>query len=295
MHETRVLTFVSRRQAGVWTNLPSIAMSILRRVERSSIVCIDLGHRYEMLNHFGVSPSAFPAHGTVADILSRGDVAERLPTSLVSYSDLVSRAVAKSPDSLNAAYVDCVARMDQAFQTLYLMPLQVPPAPAHDPYDGAFTAALEALIETLAVEVQPLSIWVTFEGQPEARLFAPILTQNVALRWSLDRCDHIVSLVRHDSTQRFFDGVPIPELIGREQGWRKKLRIVLTRSEGRVRPSAPVAPLLLGTLPYLDGIGRAVSAGRIPFLDLLLADVLDPDEKRYLIQVNAIASALASA
>lgn len=301
-----IVLFISRRGAGVWTNLPSLSFEFLRiSTAPSNILWIDLGLRYEMLNHFRIQPGSFPFESCLAGIAAALRTKRQIDiTKIVSYdatlswtSDMQSPLSVPSPgiSSAVSAYSTFVSALAAKGKRVYMVPLH-----AHDPTSASSIAGLKTdeldwTIATLLRELKPTCTIFTCEGQPEAHLFTKRLSEDKTLQWCLGLTDTIVCMVRHDSEQRFCDGVAIPSLLSRNPVWRDRIRIILTRASSRPPVPFHLANIVLGHLPFAEFVGESVSGGRIPVIDLLCkmdSQMLSGTESEYLHCLNEIAKKL---
>jgi hypothetical protein len=301
------VTFASRRGAGVWTNLPSLTAAMLsRRAAPGVAIWFDLGMRYEMLNHLGIAPSAFPAESTLAGI-AEAMAADVTPTAdgLLEFSSLVLGSDGAGTGALSRVlgpggleYRASIAAFAAQGCRIYVVPLQAPTklALGADLPDRSKECqrAIRAVVDT----IQPEYTFLTCEGQPEAGLLGAQVASNTLLRWALEVAEIILCLVRHDSDQRFEDGIAIPALLSRHAGWRDRLRIVQTRAGPDIDVPPELGDVVLGHVPFSEFVGLAVSTGRVP-VHQARAQGLDSSgdaaESMYLRCIDELAVRLAAA
>jgi hypothetical protein len=269
----RIVTFVSRRAAGVWTTLPSLTFQLLR--EESSegggrVLWIDFGRRFEMLNHLAIEPARFPPASTLAALLTKSPEFEI--RHLLTYSAAVkvgadnNDGLARLGGDAAAEYRQVVASWTKDRGDIYMVARDVLQAEAQTIPVSELAAALARLHERLA----PSWTFLTFEGQPEEPLFTNALQSDELLRWSLDNSSIVLSFVRFDNRQRFLDSVGVPDAISRSPSWRERLRVVLTRCQ--TAPIVPdhLRPYFAGRVPFAQFVGTSVNYGRIPLVDIAI-------------------------
>lgn len=271
----RVVTMTSRRGAGVWSHLPSLTASLLqRRAAPTTAVWIDLGLRYEMLNHLGIPSSNVPAGASLTGLMKRRDAGDDpgrgdlLELTAVTLGDgrggaPLVRLLGANPDEYRSA----VQSFREAGHRIFMVPFQVPGFAAPDSESPDHAARCERTIERVVSLCQPDFVFLTCEGQPESNLFGALLARSILLQWALNVADLIFCLVRHDSAQRFHDSVSIPSLLSRNPDWRDQIRIGLTRTSSDVAVPDSLRKIVLGHLPFSELVGHAVSLGRIPIFD----------------------------
>jgi len=277
-HLAKVLTFVSRRGAGVWSTLPSLTAELLsKRREFASILWVDLGLRYEMLNHLRIVPTWFPGRACTLGLcdLIADDAGTFSNQTLVTFEDSVLGNPAKAlepacawTDDLADAYLEQVKGLQRRRRGITLLPLQVATRSGADLDNPEAVAGYIACIEAAISTTRPDLVMFTCEGQPEGSLFSVRLARSTMLQYAINRAHRVICLVRHDSPQRFDDGIAVPALIGQRPEWAERIRIVLTRSPADFEVPAAFHAQVLGSLPFGDFIGRSISRGRIPLLDL---------------------------
>lgn len=301
------LTFVSRRGAGVWTTIPGLSVELLSpRHEFASILWVDLGLRYEMLNHLRIVPTWFPGDASVLGVCEAMQRRSASPPSIdfVTFHDTVVGRPASGltpsriwNDDLADAYIAQVHELHSRGRTITLLPLQVALRSGAD-LDAANTVSLYVdAIESAIRQVVPDIVMFTCEGQPEGGLFAARLAQSALLQYAIGRADRVLCLVRHDSPQRFDDGISVPALIGQHHEWTDRVRIILTRVAGSYQVPPSLQQRVLGCLPFGDFIGRSVSRGRIPTLDLAAETAMrrqpTPEATSYSSMMEALAARVA--
>jgi len=295
----QVVTLISRRGAGVWTNLPSLSVQrLLSSPQPTSILWVDFGLRYEMLNHFRIPPALFPERSCLLGLRNALRTSGLNADDIVTYDRALhwSSAVStpSSPESVeniaDPGYSAFIANLAGSNRRIFMVPLQVPQAVADATAAQLSVHDIEATITQVINVVQPTWIVLTCEGQPEAHLFGEKLGDET-VRWCLDNATVIVSLVRHDSEERFRDGIAIPTILSTNPTWRDRLRVVLTRASPPIQVSPQFSEVVLGFLPFADFVGESVSAGRIPLVDILCRDSQGPisaAEREYTARLTGI-------
>jgi hypothetical protein len=300
------ITLIARRSAGVWTHLPSITASVLADLGRPcTALWVDLGMRYEMLNHLAIPPGSVNVSQCLSG-LARARRGGAIPQArYIELSECILGLGDRSVPPLSVhtgadgeAYITEVRRWSEAGARTYMLPHHAPDAPAMSIVRDIDLSDFAATIQDAADGAGAELVFLTCEGQPEARLFELELRRRMLLPWALDTAALIVTLVRHDSVARFQDSVAIPTILSRQPSWRGKLRLILTRSADTIS-SAPgwLQALVLGRLPFSDFIGQSVSKGKIPYFDALLsAKSPKPDLPAvdYLSAVRQVADVLVS-
>jgi hypothetical protein len=275
---SKYVVMVSRRAAGVWTHLPSLTFMLMSKLEpRRPILWVDFGLRYEMLNHLLIDPARFPQALSLIGLLSRSDLSGPIEKNdLMAYSqtiavDKVAGAEAKLSEIQGedpCAYCEYVDHLRLKGIDAFLLPIQVPSLQKGGLLSGLNVSDVEKILSRIERELQPAFIFLTFEGQPEAKIFAKKVEEDHLLNWSLDKATIILCLVRFDSKQRFEDSVAIPTHLSRSPGLKDRLRLILTRCIYPPFVQPELERYLLGTLPFANFVGESVNNGRIPVIDI---------------------------
>jgi hypothetical protein len=237
--------------------------------------------RYEMLNHLAIPPGSIQAAQCLSGLV-RARLAQitnpeahclELSRTILGSRDNVVTAFSQHAGADSQIYMAEVLRWREAGARTYMLPLYAPEAPAMSIVRESDLSEFVAMVEEVAHSTDAELVFLTCEGQPEARMFELELRRHMLLRWALDKADLVISLVRHDSVARFQDSVAIPSILSRHPGWRGKLRLVLTRSAETIS-NAPISlqEIVIGRLPFSDFIGKSVSQGRIPYFDAVATD-----------------------
>jgi hypothetical protein len=240
---------------------------------------IDFGLRYEMLNHFRIQPSSFPAQscliGLAEMVKSEGrvDSSKVIPFDTTLSWPLYTSAPrqsgsAKSLD-VHSPYRRLISDLAALGNRIYMVPFQLPELAADAPLAALSVEELNFVVESMITALAPTYTVFTCEGQPEAHLFSDKLADDNILQWCLNRADTIACMVRYDSEKRFDDGIAIPSLLSRSPTWRNRLRLILTRASHAPRVPSQFTNTVLGHLPFADFVGESVSNGRVPLVDLL--------------------------
>ncbi len=314
----RIVTMASRRGAGVWSHLPSMTIALLsRRMAPSAALWVDLGRRYEMLNHLGVAASTVREPASLVGIVEGGDANGPIdPGKLLELTE-ATLGVAPNTDPRRDApggaggeayygdeppvrllgpdterYRSTVSGFAGQGHRIFMVPLQVPSLLAQAPDATDRSEEYASAIRRIVRATDPQYVFLTCEGQPEAHLFGDQLATNTLLQWALDVCVVILCLVRHDSVPRFHDSVAIPALLSRNPRWRGKLRLALTRAADDVTVPPELQDMVLGRLPYSPFVGQAVSLGRIPAFDIPSGWTRPPEQDRYMRLIEALAERL---
>lgn len=301
----RTFALVSRRAAGVWTNLPSLTYALLDLLPSASVaVWVDFGMRYEMFNHFRIDAYGFPADNTLLALMARRSGGQSISAShLTTYDQVVCgsrRQASERPLScihgdMDTEYRNTVAERADAGQQIYMIPWHTPLVPPKCLGYGADTQLIDDVLVSVIDTLKPQFMFLTWEGQPEARLFRPRLREDSVLGWGLGEAHQIVSFVRFDSEERFRDSVSIPSLLAEEQSYREKLNLVLTRASRRPCQDVAASGYVIGQLPFADSVGQAVNSGRVPIIDIWNRErmqSMQAGEKHYLEAVTSLARRL---
>ncbi|USX56219.1 hypothetical protein [Lentzea sp. HUAS12] len=309
-----IVTMASRRGAGVWSHLPSLTVALLsRRKDPSTALWVDLGRRYEMLNHLGLAASLVQERASLAGIVDCcGEETATDPSALLELTAATLGAHASegmAGDSSDRGYYgdappirllgpgieqyrSAVSSFSSQGHRVFMVPLEVPSPPAKMPVVTNRSAEFASAVRRIVRATDPQYVFLTCEGQPEAHLFGEQLANNTLLQWALDVSAIILCFVRHDSVPRFHDSVAIPALLSRNPRWRNRLRLALTRATEE--PSVPPAmqDMVLGHLPFSQFVGQAVSLGRIPVFDIPRGRPSPPEQNRYMRSIEALAQRL---
>jgi hypothetical protein len=273
-----ICTLVSRRAAGVWTQLPSLTYALLDLLPPPcTVVWADFGLRYEMFNHLRIAAHGFPRHSTLLQLMAHKSAGRAVSASdLTTYAQTVcgnalppfAKALSEIRGEKIQEYRHIVARRTTSGEQIYMLPWYAPLVPAKLLTHAVDVGLLEAVMLDLLERLKPRFLFLTWEGQPEARLFQARLREDALLRWGLAESHLLISLVRFDSEERFRDSVSVPTLLAEDRTLRHKLRLVLTRVARQPRPEAAAIGHVIGQLPFAAFVGEAVNAGRIPFVDM---------------------------
>jgi hypothetical protein len=301
------ITLASRRGAGVWSHLPSISTNVLAQPGGiRTALWVDLGLRYEMLNHLGIPPTRVGAAQCLSGVVAEkertgqfGDVDPlELGTATLGADDGSTGPLCTRMGTGLDPYLAEVRLWRDIAARIYMLPFHVPAAPVTSLVSDIHLRQYASAIEHTAHAVGADLVFLTCEGQPEARMFENELSRHMLLRWALDKASIIVSLVRHDSLARFQDGIAIPTILSRYPDWRSKLALVLTRSAEPIDTApAELRAFVLGRLPFSQFIAHAASLGRVPLFD---RDNWAGDEhsssevQEYTLAVQNVARALAN-
>src|ERR1051326_8603813 len=189
-----VVMLISRRGAGIWTNLPSLSFQFLRLAPPStSMLWIDFGLRYEMLNHFRIQPSSFPAQscliGLAEMVKSEGrvDSSKVIPFDTTLSWPLYTSAPrqsgsAKSLD-VHSPYRRLISDLAALGNRIYMVPFQLPELAADAPLAALSVEELNFVVESMITALAPTYTVFTCEGQPEAHLFSDKLADDNILQW----------------------------------------------------------------------------------------------------------------
>jgi hypothetical protein len=272
-----IYAFVSRRAAGVWTNLPSLTYALLDPLPPpNAVIWADFGMRYEMFNHFRIDAYGFSPNGTILQLMASKAAGQTVSAvDLTTYDQVVcgierqlsEKALSRIQGDRILEYRNTVAHRAKGGEKIYMLPWHTPLVPPKLLANSVDIQLLEAVMVDLLEQLRPRFVFLTWEGQPEARLFRPKLREDSLLRWGLNESHRIISLVRFDSEERFRDSVSIPALLGEDQVHCEKLRLVLTRAIQRPRSNVAAYRHVIGQLPFAAFVGQAVNAGRIPIID----------------------------
>jgi hypothetical protein len=309
----RIVTMASRRGAGVWTHLPSMTIALLaQRTAPSTALWVDLGRRYEMLNHLGIAASTIREPASLAGIVDGGRANGPIdPGTLLELTaaTLGAPSAGIGSGTTNGAYYgdqppvrllgtdtvryrSTVSSFAAQGHRIFMIPFQVPSLLAQAPdatdHSEEYTSAIQQIVHATDAQY----VFLTCEGQPEAHLFGAQLASNTLLQWALDVCIIILCLVRHDTPQRFHDSVAIPALLSRNPRWRGRLRLALTRAANDVTIPPELQDMVLGHLPYSTFVAQAVSLGRIPMFDFPSSGARLPEQDSYLRSIEALAGSL---
>lgn len=292
-----VSLLISRRGAGVWTNLPSLTFEFLRNVPGpASVLWLDFGLRYEMLNHFRIQPIHFPHKSTLPGLAGqvRMDGVIRAD-DIVAYDQLLASTGHTLLPSSKQTYDNIVLDLAKQQKRAYLIPVQLAQSGGGIAFPNLKVDELESAVGSILDSVKPTHTVFTCEGQPEAGLFSEKLADDKILQWCLDHCTKIVCMIRHDSEQRFQDGIAIPSVLSRNPVWRSRLRLLLTRATRSPRIPAQFLDMVIGHLPFAEFVGESVSNGRIPLIDLLAKgsqESLSDTEQEYVTCVSNVSHKL---
>jgi hypothetical protein len=306
----KYITMVSRRAAGVWTHLPSLTYSLLAGLERPRpILWVDFGLRYEMFNHLRINPARFPERSSLLGLIEQytsGGTFSR--NNLISYKQTVIGKNSEEGISIvpvseirgpkTDKYREHIARLSSDGQEIYMIPLQVPAPHVDATGIDLDVTNLEKTMDLIVKELKPVFTFLTFEGQPEGRIFARKITEDKVLGWGLDVSETILSLVRFDSEQRFKDSISIPTLLSRHPDSRKRLRLVLNRVLTPPNIQPELKQYVLGNLPFAEFIAVSVNAGRIPIIDIWCRQVegqISKAEENYMDCCDSLSKQLATA
>jgi hypothetical protein len=275
---TTVLAFVSRRAAGIWTNLPSLTYSLLNLLPPpNSAIWIDFGLRYEMFNHFRIDAHTFSPNCTLLQLMAMKTEGKIIPIKdIITYDQVVSSTIlhlsGKTISQIQGDnvkdYLNTVSCQAKIGHRIYMIPWYTPLVSETLLLNDVDLNLLDGILSDILEQLRPQFLFMTWEGQPEVRLFKPKLQEDVLLRWGLNEAHRIISLVRFDSEERFYDSVSVPALIVEELPYLEKLRIVLTRATQRPRSDVAAFNNVIGQLPFVAFVGQSVNTGRIPIIDM---------------------------
>ena len=259
----KLICLMSRRAAGVWSLLPSLAYHNLRDIQgNATIVLVDFGKRFEMFEHFNIDPSSFSDDCSILSLIKHPDK-KRL---LDYYTDFVlNESISKD---IISEYLEFTRKIHGEDKHLLLCQFKSghPQAGNHEIQDYKL---LNTGLLKLAEIYKPDIVYLTFEGQPERPLFDEKLAEDRTMLLSLDTCDIILSLVRTDSLTKFEEGIAIPEYLAENPEWGKKIYLFLTRHNQEMRIPDDLSNFVIGSSPYFDQIGQSIESGRIPWVDFI--------------------------
>lgn len=274
----RTTTIVARRAAGVWTLLPSLAYQNLTDLdEQATVLLMDFGLRYEMLAHLKVNALTLPNQYSFLGLAALLDTdlshSEDL-TLLEYYRDIVApstRIVQFLPDvrTPERPYVELLSALHEQGKCLLLCPFDSGPFGASPRSTSVDLSTLARSLQAIAQTTRPDLIYLTFEGQPERPIFDEKLKTDLTMRFCLDLCDNVLSLVRTDSMTRFEEGIAIPLLLAENDLWEPKIRLFLTRHPQDASVPEALDDIVIGQSPFLDMIGQSIHSGRIPWVDFM--------------------------
>jgi len=259
----KLICLMSRRAAGVWSLLPSLAYHNLHDIQgEAKIVLIDFGKRYEMFEHFNIDPSSFSDDCSLA-YLTQHPSEKKL---LDYYNDFVlNKSISKD---ISNEYLAFTKKPSLEEKHLLLCPFNS----SHSPNSNSDIPDFELLssgLLRLAELYKPAIVYLTFEGQPERPLFDEKLAEDRAMLLSLDVSDIILSLVRTDSPTKFEEGIAIPSYLAENPEWEKKIYLFLTRHSQEISIPDDMSNFVVGKSPYFDQIGQSIETGRIPWIDFM--------------------------
>ena len=256
----KLLCLISRRAAGVWSLLPSLAYQNLSHLkEGGNIVLIDFGRRNEMFEHFKVAPGNIPPTVSLASLDKNNQI------ELINYyKDIVLKL--GDVQKLGSDYRAFVEKLELENKKLLLCPYQTMHVYSSSMDNNDIL--LESSLISIAEKYNPKLIYLTFEGQPERPIFDKKLFEDKIMEFCLDACDIILSLVRTDSVTRFNEGIDIPAYLAFNPKWRSKLRLFLTRHSVDIEIPKELSNFVMGTSPFFESLGQSIESGRIPWVDL---------------------------
>lgn len=275
LNNTTIYSFVSRRAAGVWTNLPSLTYLMLKMVDSdSSAVWIDFGMRYEMFNHFRINTSRFNNANSICQFIKNKRNNESISfNELLTYNDIINSDDDSDSKLANilgdekdiGTYKKKIKELDKLGIKIFLLPMYIQQDLSPD--IDIDLDLLESVLIDLIAKKRPKYIFLTWEGQPEGEIFRNKIINDNILNWGLRNSHKIISLVRFDSEKRFLDGIQIPNIICENDIFAAKTKIVLTRVSTRPRINSQAYNFVIGELPFASIIGQSVNSGRIPIID----------------------------
>lgn len=287
----KLLCLASRRAAGVWSLLPSLAyQNLIHLKESGNIILIDFGRRNEMFEHFKVAPANFPKIVSLAKF-EKGNKDELINY----YQDIVLGY--GDEHKVGSEYRLFVEKLEIEKRKLLLYPYQT----MHVYSSGidSSDAILENSLISIAEKYHPKLIYLTFEGQPERPIFDKKLSEDKIMKFCLNACDIILSLVRTDSITRFNEGIDIPAYLAFNPEWRSKIRLFLTRHSFDMELPKELSNFVIGASPFFDLIGQSIESGRIPWVDFKVGRYDEKDTEliskyfegieqasRYILEIN---------
>jgi hypothetical protein len=269
-----MVTVVARRAAGVWTHIPSMAIqSLLDMDNQARVLLLDFGLRNEMLEHFKIDytrcDSKFSFLGIGFGLLS-GQPLEVLDY----YHNIINpdtKTVYTTGVGMRDEYIGYFSKLAELNKRLYICPYISGEVNEVEQTKLQLDFFCETLVEILKA-LHPDVVFVTFEGQPELRLFEERLNKNETMRFCMNVSDKILGMVRTDSLIRFDESIEIPHFLSTMSEWQNKLRLILTRHKVNDPLPEKYSDIVWGYIPTLDQIAQSVQdTGSIPLVDLLIS------------------------
>lgn len=259
----KLICLMSRRAAGVWSLLPSLAYHNLQDIQgNATIVLVDFGKRFEMFEHFNIDPSSFSDDCTISHLINHPSE-KRL---LDYYTDFVlNKAISKD---ISSEYIAFTKKIYEEDKRLLLCQFKSGHSQTSNQEISNYELLSTGLLK-LAELYKPDIVYITFEGQPERPLFDEKLAEDRTMLLSLDICDFIISLVRTDSPTKFEEGIAIPAYLAENPEWEKKIFLFLTRHSQETIIPDDLTNFVIGSSPYFDQIGQSIETGRIPWVDFV--------------------------
>jgi len=259
----KLVCLLSRRAAGVWSLLPSLAYHNLHDMQGgATIVLIDFGKRFEMFEHFNIDPASFSDDCSISYLAQHSDKKKLLDY----YTDFILNKSIST--DISSEYIAFTKKIGGEGKHLLLCPFKS----SHSPNDNPDIPDYELLkigLLRLAEIYKPDVVYLTFEGQPERPLFDEKLAEDRTMQLSLDISDIILSLVRTDSPTKFEEGIAIPAYLAENPEWGKKIFLFLTRHSHEIALPDDMSNFAIGTSPYFDQMGQSIETGRIPWIDFI--------------------------
>lgn len=268
-----IVTVVARRAAGVWTHIPSMAVQNLLDLGGSAkVLLLDFGLRNEMLEHFKIDYSRCDSKYSFLG-LGQGLLAGKPLEVIDYYKNIINpdtKVVYTTGVGFHTPYIDFFRKLDELGKNLYICPYtsgNINEVEQTNIQLDFFCSTLTEILNALHPDV----VFITFEGQPELRLFEERLSKNHVMQFCMNISDKILGMVRTDSLIRFDESIEIPHYLSTVSDWKNKMRLILTRH--RVNDPLPekYSDIVWGYVPTLDDIAQSVQdTGSIPLADLLL-------------------------
>lgn len=265
----KIITLISRRAAGVWSLLPSLACQNLHDMpQNADILLLDFGRRHEMLEHLQINPDLVPANVSLSFACKINN--PHLAYSPLEYfQDLILPHTHYPLLLANRQYEDGYKNLASNFshknKKLFLCPFDVGLSENQNIMISIeeFAVGLSALVDAC----NPSLVYLTFEGQPERPLFDQKLSEDPIMQYCLNISDYILSLVRTDSPTRFDEGIAIPNFLALNPEWETKILLFLTRHSENIVIPEELGDFVIGQSPFFDLIGQSIQSGRIPWMD----------------------------